>query len=78
MNFIRKVILGAGYLEGYGDHPGTVIVGAFVAMGALAGGERGGLYGAIGGGLAMLVFIGPLYIAGCIGRANEYLQRQKK
>lgn len=78
MNILRKIALGAGYLDGYGDHPGTVVLGAFIAIGALAGAEQGGLYGAISGAVLMLIAIGPLYVIGCIGRADDYIKRKEK
>lgn len=54
MTIFRDIILGAGSLPHYGPHPGTPIL-IFMTV--------------IGAGVILALF-GPLWIAGCIGRAR--------
>ena len=77
MKLLRDIVQGAGYLEGFGNHPGTDVLVILVAIGALAG-IKGGAFGALVGAVVMLSFIGPLWCIGCIGRAREYQQRAKE
>ena len=70
MRLIRDIIRGSGDLPGVGPHPGTVVALGFIAMGALAGAQRGGLWGAVGGGLVMALGILPFWVIGCIDRAR--------
>lgn len=77
MKLLKDIIQGAGYLEGYGNHPGTDMLLIFTLMGALAGAPRGGWTGALGGALAMIVFMGPLWCMGCVGRARDYQRTHK-
>ena len=72
--FFRDIKRGAGYLEGYGDHPGTDFLIVFVLMGGIAGIQRGGIWGFIGGCLVMLLGMGPLWIAGCVSRVRSWDQ----
>lgn len=72
MKLLKDIVQGAGYLEGYGEHPGTFLLVAFIVMGGLAGCSRGGLLGFLGGAAAMALLIGPLWIIGCVGRARDY------
>lgn len=70
MKFFKQAIRGAGYLEGYGHHPGWSAVGIVVLMGGLSGIEKGGYIGFIGGAVISLVCILPFFAAGCVSRAN--------
>ena len=70
MKFIRQVIRGAGYLEGYGDHPGKDAVVITLLVCGLAGVEKGGLTGFLGGMAIGAIFVLPLFVIGCIDRAN--------
>ena len=72
IKFIKDAWRGAGYLEGYGDHPGTGMLIVFILMGGITGMQRGGLWGFLDGCLIMVLCFGPLWIAGCIGRARSY------
>lgn len=72
MKLIKDIIQGAGYLEGYGKHPGTDMLLVFILMGGLAGAGKGGWPGFFGGALVMILFMGPLWIIGCVGRARDY------
>ena len=78
MNIFRHIIRGAGYLEGYGTHPGTEVVCIFILVGGLAGIEKGGLFGFIGGCIFASIFFLPLYIVGCIDRSKECDRAQKR
>lgn len=70
MKLLRHIIRGAGYLEGYGNHPGTPLLFIFTVAGGLAGIEKGGLTGFIGGCIIAFVTTLPLYIIGCIDRSK--------
>lgn len=76
MNLLREIVQGAGYLEGFGDHPGTDYLIMLAVMGALAG-ANGGAFGALVGAIVMLAFIGPIWCIGCVNRAREYQEREK-
>lgn len=78
MNLIRDVVQGAGYLEGYGDHPGTPIMLGFILAGGVVGLERGGVYGFLAGAFAMVVGVGPFWMMGCVDRARGYQRRNKR
>lgn len=74
MKMLRRIWKGAHYLEGYGEHPGTLAFFAFVLMCGLAGAKRGSLAGFFGGMAVGLIFFGPLYAMGCYDRAKMYEQ----
>jgi hypothetical protein len=78
MKLIRDIVQGAGYLEGFGEHPGTDFLFIFVLMGAIGGALKGGGLGALAGALAMIVFVGPLWCIGCVGRARDYQKRNRQ
>lgn len=69
MKVIQRLIRGARYSEKYGHHPGTEIMIAFLAMGAVAG-AKGGVYSAIGGFLIMAIFAVPMWLIGCWNRSE--------
>lgn len=71
MRWIRQAIRGAGYLEGYGHHPGWSTLGIFIVVAGLAGIDKGGLRGFFGGMFIAAICILPMFIAGCISRAND-------
>lgn len=72
----RRFVMGAGYLEGYGDHPGTEMCFILCLMTGLAGASSGGWVGFITGfGFGVLAY-GSLWASGCVGRANAYIRRQ--
>lgn len=73
----RRIIMGAGYLEGYGEHPGTALVAMLILMTALAGSSSGGIAGFVGGAVIATLFYGPMWICGCIGRANAALRAKE-
>lgn len=69
----RRVRMGAGYLPGYGDHPGTSTVVFLTLLTGVAGAHAG--WAGFAGGCALGAFVyGPLWICGCVGRANDYLR----
>ena len=76
MKLIREIIQGAGDLEGYGKHPGTILLFGFTLMGGIAGIAKGGIWGFIGGSLIMFFFMFPVWCVGCIGRARDYQRAQ--
>jgi hypothetical protein len=78
MKTIRRIIKGCGYLPDMGEHPGTVWLIMFVLMGGMAGAERGGWKGFIGGCLFISVFMVPLYLSGAHGRAVDQERMDEK
>ncbi len=72
MKLFKRIWMGAGYLEGYGHHPGWPVLGIFILGAALAGIERGGWSGFIAGGLIATCALAPFFMAGCVSRAREY------
>jgi len=69
---IRRIIAGAGYLEGYGDHPGTGVVAVSILACGLAGAQRGSWAGFFGGMAFGFIAIMPFFAIGCIDRAKAY------
>lgn len=76
--FIRHVYRGAGYLEGYGHHPGTSMLLIITLMGGLAGADKGGLNGFLGGCAIAFIFTLPLYIGGCVARSKGCDEQQAR
>lgn len=74
-NVFRRIRMGAGYLPGYGDHPGTSTV-VFLTLLTGAAGSHAGWIGFVGGCCLGALVYGPMWLAGCIGRANAYLIAQ--
>jgi hypothetical protein len=70
MRFFKQIWRGAGYLEGYGEHPGVDIVVVMILVCGLAGAQRGSWAGFFGGMGIGAIFILPFFFAGCISRAN--------
>ena len=70
MKWLHHTVRGCGYVDGYGDHPGTIVLLAFVLMGAAAGAQAG-WRGAVFGAVAMLVVFGPMYLWGAYERSRE-------
>jgi hypothetical protein len=78
VRFFKQIWRGAGYLEGYGDHPGKDMVVMLILICGFAGIEKGGFYGFLGGMAIGAIFILPLFIVGCIDRANGCDEKQKQ
>lgn len=76
VSLYRRFIMGAGYLEGYGEHPGTEICLVLCLMTGFAGASAGGWVGFIGGFVFGVLAYGSIWASGCVGRANAYLRRQ--
>lgn len=77
---LRRIKIGAGYLDGYGEHPGTVVMIALIAACTLAGTgnvNMGPLPGAILGFCVSLAIFLPMWIVGCIDRAKDYERDQE-
>jgi len=67
-DIVRDTLRGCGYLPGYGEHPGTLILLLLVAYGALAGGA--------GGAAIMAGICVPAYLVGAHDRGRRYRERQ--
>jgi hypothetical protein len=70
--FFKRIWMGAGYLEGYGEHPGTLHLCAFILCSGLAGAERSGWEGFLFGALFCVAVTLPFYLGGCYSRALDY------
>lgn len=78
MRWIKQAIRGAGYLEGYGEHPGRDIVVVMILVCGLAGAQRGSWAGFFGGAVFGAMMILPFFIGGCISRANACDKDQER
>lgn len=75
---IKHIIRGCGYLpNGYEEHPGTVVLFAFILMGAIAG-SHGGWKGTAFGASAMSIMVAPFYLMGAYDRSVEEERYNKK
>lgn len=70
MKAIRHIIRGCGNLPHVGEHPGTLMIVAFLVMGALSG-ANGGWQGALFGAGVMAVVFVPMYLYGAYMRSVE-------
>ena len=73
---IKHMIRGCCTLEGYGPHPGTDMLFIIALIGGLAGVDKGGINGFIGGSLFALVMTLPLYLHGAYSRSKLYERDQ--
>ena len=77
MKLLKDIRQGAGYLEGFGDHPGTGFMVVSVIAGGVLGARDAGWYGLLGGVALMFCTVGAAWMAGCVGRAREYQRREE-
>ena len=78
MRFFKQIWRGAGYLEGFGHHPGVDMTVIIILICGVAGIEKGGFYGFLGGMGIGAIFVLPLFAAGCISRANACDEQQAR
>lgn len=78
MKFFRQIIRGASDLPGVGPHPGNDMLVIMILVCGLAGAEKGGWSGFFGGAVIGAMFILPLWIHGCISRANICDREQER
>jgi len=71
MKLLKDIVQGAGYLEGYGHHPGTETMLFLIALCGLSG-ANGGIWGFIGGMIIGAIAIIPFWGVGCVSRARSY------
>ena len=71
MGTLKHIIRGMGYLEGYGHHPGNLILLAILLVGGINGLD-GGLRGFFGGMGIIALGMLPMYIHGCYARSVSY------
>ena len=72
MKTLKRIWRGARYLEGYGYHPGTGTLFITALMCGIAGTQRGGLAGFIGGFVIGLALMSLPWMVGCYDRAMSY------
>jgi prepilin signal peptidase PulO-like enzyme (type II secretory pathway) len=77
MKAIRHIIRGCGTLPHVGEHPGTVLIVAFIVIGAMAG-AKGGWQGALFGAGVMAVVFVPMYLYGAYSRSVESEQYETR
>lgn len=77
MKIVRQIIRGCGWLPHVGEHPGTIMLGAFVIAGALALADAGFIASLWGAGF-MFVFFAPIYLWGAYDRANDSDRLEKE
>lgn len=68
---IRYTVAGCGDLAGFGTHPGTSVLVAFVVMGFVCGSQRGLTMAFVGAGF-MLAAFGPPYLIGAHDRGKGH------
>lgn len=77
---IKHIIRGAGYIEGYGHHPGNTYFLSFILLGGIVGflmAESSRLIGGASLAFVEIVAILPFYVMGCIDRSKNY-ERDKE
>lgn len=75
IKFLRDIKRGAGYLPGYGSHPGNIMMIFSLAMLIIAGLCNEGIgwsEGILAGVTVWAATALPLYLMGCVGRAREW------
>lgn len=72
MKLLKDIIQGAGYLEGYGHHPGNETIVFLIVLCGLSGIQKGGITGFIIGGILGAVAFLPAWCAGSVSRARAY------
>ena len=65
-NWLRRIIMGIGYLEGYGNHPGIGVFIGITAISFLVGWQCG---------VANFIVWGIALCVGAYGRAQDYERR---
>ena len=78
MNLFKDIYRGAGYIKGYGYHPGNSKVLAFILLGALVGAQTDTWDGVIGGAFLVAVIVVPIWALTCVCRARTYQQNSSK
>ncbi len=74
MQFFKHIINGCKDLPGYGPHPGTAVLLIVILVGGLAGVDKGGWAGFIGGAAFSCIMTMPLYLHGAYSRGKLYEQ----
>ena len=69
---LKRIWRGAGYLEGYGHHPGWPVLLIYILAAGLAGIKNGDLRGFGGGCVIALISLLPFFMLGCWSRAVDY------
>ena len=78
MNIIKKIYRGAGYLEGFGNHPGTGFMLLYIVVAGIVGAGSGSLWGFIGGSIMGALPIIPMWMYGCVSRYDAYERCQQR
>ena len=78
MNLFKDIYRGAGYIKGYGHHPGNSIVLTSILLGALVGAQTDTWDGVIGGAFLVAVVVVPIWALTCVCRARTYQQNLSK
>ena len=78
VSLYRRFVMGAGYLEGYGEHPGTEMCVILCLITGIAGASAGRWLGFVSGLIVGVVVYGSLWASGAVSRADAYLRRQER
>jgi hypothetical protein len=74
MKLLKHTINGCRDLPGFGPHPGTGVLLIVILVGGLAGVDKGGVNGFIGGAAFSFLMTMPLYLHGAYSRGKLYEQ----
>ncbi len=78
MLLLKRIINGCRDLPGFGPHPGTLLLFIMAAVGGLAGIDKGGVNGFIGGSLFAFLMTLPLYLIGAYSRGRLYDESKQR
>jgi len=71
MKLLKDIVQGAGYLEGYGHHPGNATMLFIIgANGVIC--SRWTVWGFLGGIVISAIALLPFWCVGCVSRARAY------
>ena len=71
LKILKQIRKGGGYLPGYGNHPGTILLFALPIVVVVTGLDNG-IISAMTAGILMFLTVGIGWCIGCITRANDY------
>lgn len=71
MKLFKDIIQGAGYLEGYGHHPGNATMLFIIGFNGIIC-SRWTVWGFIGGIVISTIALLPFWCVGCVSRARAY------
>lgn len=76
MRVFKRIYNGCRDIEGYGPHPGTMILVGYIIAAGLAATDKGGWNGFLGGMAIGAACLGPFYLWGAYSRGKLYERDQ--